>query len=127
MNGERDAVDAAMRVLDAHMDALNRRDEAALEATLHFPHYRLSGPRMQVWETPGTYLADFRARAEADWARSAWDEREVVAADAGKVHLAVRFTRYRADGSALSSYRSLWVVTRVDARWGVSLRSTFAP
>ena len=36
------AVAAAMAVLDDHFAALNARDEAALVATLHFPHYRLS-------------------------------------------------------------------------------------
>jgi hypothetical protein len=33
-------------VLDRFMTALNARDEPALLATLHFPHYRLAGGRM---------------------------------------------------------------------------------
>ena len=87
------AVDAAMAVLEAHMAALNARDEVALHATLHFPHYRLSGGRMQVWETPGRYLADFLARAGDDWHHSAWDFRNLIAAGPDKVHLDVQFTR----------------------------------
>jgi len=58
------AIMAAMAVLDAHIAALNARDEAALVATLHFPHYRLTGGRMKVWERPGSYLEDFYARGE---------------------------------------------------------------
>ena len=38
----------AIAVLDEHMAALNARDNARLTATLHFPHYRLAGGRMQV-------------------------------------------------------------------------------
>ncbi len=118
---------AALAVLDAHMAALNARDEAGLNATLHFPHYRLSGGRMQVWREPGEYMADFRARAGGDWDHTAWDFRHVVAAGADKVHLDVQFTRYRADGSALGKFRSLWVVARLDGRWAAQLRSSFAP
>ena len=36
------AITAARSVLAAHIDALNRRDNAAIAATLHFPHVRLS-------------------------------------------------------------------------------------
>jgi hypothetical protein len=46
------AAAAATVVLDDHFAALNARDEAALIATLHFPHYRLSGGVMRIWERP---------------------------------------------------------------------------
>ena len=121
-----DAVAATMAVLDAHMTALNARDEDALNATLHFPHYRAASGRMQVWEKPGDYLADFYARATDDWDHSAWDFRNVVAAGPEKVHLDVQFTRYRADGSAIGKYRSLWVVARLDGVWAAQVRSSFA-
>jgi len=42
------------------------------------------------------------------------------------VHLDVTFTRYRADGSALGQFRSLWVVARLGGRWAAQLRSSFA-
>jgi len=53
--------------------ALNAGNEPALLATLHFPHYRLARGRMRVWDQPGAYLADFLARAGADWHHSEWD------------------------------------------------------
>jgi len=130
MNGAGDtdaaAVTAAMAVLDEHIRALNARDEQALVATLHFPHYRLTGGRMKVWERPDGYLADFHARAGKDWHRSAWDFRNVISAGPDKVHLDVQFTRYRADGSAIGSFRSLWVVSRLEGRWAAHVRSSFA-
>ena len=116
-----------MALLDRHLAALNARDAAALADTLHFPHYRLAGNHMQVWETPATYFDDFRARAGGDWHRTQWDFRNVVAASADKVHFDLQFTRYRADGSALSTYRSLWVISRISDRWAAQLRSSFAP
>ena len=98
-------------MLDRFMAALNAGDEPALLATLHFPHYRLAGGRMRVWDQPGAYLGDFLARAGADWHHSAWDFRHVIAAGLAKVHLDVQFTRYRADNSVIGSFRSLWIVT----------------
>lgn len=121
------AIAAAMAVMDRFMAALNARDEAALQATLHFPHYRLAAEGMQVFERPEDYtLAAFFARAGDGWARSAWDFRRVIAAGPGKVHLDVQFTRYRADGSVLGAFRSLYVLARREGRWGIALRSTFA-
>ena len=121
------ATAAALAVLDRFMAALNAGDQAALAATLHFPHYRLSQGRLQTWQRPEDYtLEGFRARAGEGWARSAWDFRRVVAAGPDKVHLDVQFTRYRADGSVLGRFRSLWVVARLDGAWGAQLRSSFA-
>jgi hypothetical protein len=117
---------AAIAVLDRHIAALNARDSDALVATLHFPHYRLAGSGMRIWDGPERYFADFRERAGGDWHHSAWDFRNLIAASPDKVHLDVQFTRYRADGSSIGSYRSIWVVTRLDGRWAAQLRSSFA-
>ena len=118
--------DAALVVLDRFMAALNAGDEPALLATLHFPHYRLTGGTMRVWDQPGAYLGDFLGRAGADWHHSEWDFRKVIAAGPAKVHLDVQFTRYRIDNSVLGSFRSLWIVTESGGLWAVAARSSFA-
>ena len=120
------AVRAALAVLDHFMAALNADDEPALLATLHFPHYRLAGGSMRVWDRPGDYLGDFLARAGADWHHSEWDFRTVIAAGPAKVHLDVLFTRYRIDDSVIGSFRSLWIVTEHGGCWAVAARSSFA-
>ena len=123
---DKDAIAAAMAVLDEHIVALNARDEKALLMTLHFPHYRLTGGRMKIWERPDSYLEDFYARAGGDWHHSGWDFKNAIAAGPDKVHLDVRFTRYRADHSAIGTYRSLWIVSRLNGRWAAQVRSSFA-
>ncbi|HYI87659.1 MAG TPA: hypothetical protein VEX61_11240 [Burkholderiales bacterium] len=120
------AITAATEVLDRHFAALNAGDAAAVAQTLHFPHYRLAGITMQVWEGPENYLADFRKRAGDGWHHSQWDFREAFAASADKVHFDVRFTRYRVDNTVMGCYRSLWIVSRIDGRWAAQLRSSFA-
>lgn len=115
-----------MAVLDEHIRALNARDEKALIATLHFPHFRLTGGRVKIWEKPDSYLKDFYARAGEGWHHSAWDFKKVIAAGTDKVHFDVQFTRYRADNTALGTFRSLWIVSKVDGRWAAQVRSSFA-
>ncbi len=121
------AAAAALAVLDTHMAAINAHDEVALLATLHFPHYRLSAGRMQIWPTSDNYLADFYARVPKDWHHSEWGFRNVIAASSDKVHLDVEFTRFRHNGSLIGNYRSLWIVTYLDERWAAQARSSFAP
>ena len=62
---------AAIAVMDRYIAALNARDAEALAAALHFPHYRLTQGRVQCWETPDSYHADFLARAGDGWHHSA--------------------------------------------------------
>jgi len=121
------AVAAATDVLDRFLVALNARDQAALLATMHFPHFRLAGVEMRVWERPDqSYFAGFLARAGDGWHRTNWDFRRVIAAGPEKVHLDVQFTRYRADGSPIGSFRSLYIVTRRAGVWAIAARSSFA-
>ena len=84
------SIAAAIGVLDRHLAALNAGDASALAQTLHFPHYRLAGSRMTIWEGSETYLQDFHARAGGEWHHSAWDFRRPISASAEKVHLDVQ-------------------------------------
>lgn len=121
------AIAAASAVMNAHFDALNTHDESALAATLHFPHYRLSGGVLKTWDTPDQYFYDFQARAGDGWHHSQLDIVDLLAAAPDKVHLDVRFTRFRADNSVLGRFRSLWVIAQLNGNWAAQLRSSFAP
>lgn len=122
-----DSLDAAMAALDAYMDGLNRGDEAAVNAACNFPHVRLAGGKVVVWHDRGDYrLDDFRARAGEGWARSQWDERTPIHVGTDKVHLKVAFSRYKADGTLIGRFETIYIVTRQDGRWGIQARSSFA-
>jgi hypothetical protein len=127
------AIAGAMRCLDDFMAAWNAQDARALEATMNFPHVRLNGDNVLEPSAKGEItqqqLDDMRRDAPElkDWQHSGWAKREVVAASANKIHIQTRFVRYRADGSVLSSFDSLYVVTNEDGHWGVRMRSSFAP
>ncbi|MGY9001735.1 MAG: hypothetical protein ACKVIF_00945 [Rhodospirillales bacterium] len=122
-----EAIDAAMSVMAAHIDALNAGNETALTATLHFPHYRLSDSNLKTWEGPDDYWKDFLARAGDGWHHTVWDSLDVITAEPKKVHLNVSFTRYRKDDTVLSQFGSIWVITKLNETWAAQLRSSFAP
>jgi hypothetical protein len=50
----------------------------------------------------------------------------VIDAGPEKVHFRAQFTRYRGDGSAIGSYRSLYIVTLKGGRWAIQGRSSWA-
>ncbi|MCW8195922.1 hypothetical protein F6455_14095 [Proteobacteria bacterium 005FR1] len=117
-----------MQVLDDFMSTFNRMDIPAWEATFHFPHYRLASGNMNVLEGPGTRSAEaVRKAIGPEWHHSAWDRREILHLSKDKVHVNTRFSRYRADGTAIASYDSLYILTRENDRWGIKLRSSMAP
>ena len=117
---------AARAVLQAHIDALNAHDELAIARTLHFPHIRLSGSDLQIWDTSDTYFDDFRARAQSDWARSGVRDVQLSQAADTKVHLDAEITRFDANGALIASFRSLWIITLENGFWAAKLRSSFA-
>jgi hypothetical protein len=121
------SIAAAMACLDDFMTAFNARDVAAFEATFNFPSIRLASNTLAVIE-PGYHRPDmFDKGPLAEWDHSAWERREVIHVGADKVHLDTRFTRFRADGSVIGGFDSIYVVTCEGGHWGVKARSSFAP
>ena len=66
------------------------------------------------------------ARAGDGWARSQWDERTPIHVGRDKVHLKVAFSRFRADGSLIGRFETIYIVTLQAGHWGIQARSSFA-
>jgi len=121
---------AAMGVLDAFMTAFNARDDAAMCGTFHYPHVRFASGAVRSYETFEDCVDQFdfvRFAERSGWDHSAWDRRTVVQAFPDKVHVVVIFSRYNATDERLTQFDSLYIVTRIDNRWGIRSRSSFAP
>jgi hypothetical protein len=117
---------AAQERLDAFLVAFNARDVKAYEATFNFPHVRFASSHVTIINPGDTTLAMFERGMLKEWDHSRWQRREVIHAGADKVHIDTRFARYRRDGSLLGAFDSIYIVTRVDGRWGIQGRSSFA-
>jgi hypothetical protein len=116
-------------VLDRFMAALNAYDSAAMDACMHFPHVRIAEGSVVVYDAPGSNPMDLfeRLKARDGWHHSAWNYRRIIQSGDEKLHLDVRYTRYREDDSVIGVYDSLYIVTRRSGRWGIQARSSFGP
>lgn len=117
----------AFEVTDRFMETFNARDMAGWEATYHFPHVRIASGSVTILPSAGTRTDTFDRLAATGWDHSAWLAREIVQCGPDKAHVATVFARYRADGSELSRFDSLYIVELKDGRWGITGRSSFAP
>ena len=127
---DRNAEREAMRVMDDFMREFNNRDPEAWANTLNFPHHRLANGQFTVSNTAEEYVqrfsfADFVERF--GWHHSKWDYRHILQSTDDKVHIAVQFSRFNAEGKSIWTYQSLYLVTLQDGHWGVKFRSSFAP
>ena len=117
-----------IKVLDEFMDSFNALDINMHRGTYHFPHYRLASGKMQVLNSDSELKRDDLKKFldGIGWHHSDWDKRQITMRSEKKVHVDTQFTRYRADGSEIGSYESLYILTKERGRWGIKLRSSFA-
>jgi len=117
-----------MKVLDDYMTTFNAHDLKGWEGTYQFPHHRLASGKLTTLERAG--LRDstkaFAALEKSGWHHSKWDHRNIIQASGDKIHVDTQFSRYRADGSKIGSYESLYILTLENGRWGVKMRSSYA-
>jgi hypothetical protein len=115
----------AVRCIEAFTDCFNARDLAGMDAMLHFPHIIHSAEQLVIWDKPGqlppTFFNDLTA--STGWHRTVYQAKLPVLISPRKVHLVVRYTRNRKDGSVSTSHSNLWIVTYEHGRWGVKQRS----
>ncbi len=121
----------AIQALEAFMAALNAGDNKALFDTMHVPHVRISGNGVAIYATredlEKNYLQGFAARAGDSWHHTVLDWTQALHSSENKVHVFIQWTRYDKDGVALATHKALWIMTKLNGRWGAQARSSFAP
>ncbi len=118
----------ALRAIEGFFEGFNARDDRQIRESLNFPHIRLASSTVRVIERPEDFHTPFEALRKAEgWNHSTLDSAEVIHTGAGKVHFAVRFSRYRDDGECYVTHEAVWIVTQLEGHWGVQARSSFAP
>ena len=117
-------VEDAMECLDGFGDQFNAENPDGMDEFLHFPHYLLSGNALIEWKTRGQLPKHFfNDLKKQGWKRTVTRSREVVLVSPDKVHVKVKYTRERADGTIISEHDNLWIIVRRDNQWGIVLRS----
>jgi len=126
---ESDSINNAMQVLDSFMYSFNARDMNSWSETLNYPHVRIAGGKVTVWDTKEEYSATnvFNRLTATGWDHSAWLSKDVVLVSKNKVHISTVFQRYDKNNNPMKKYQSLYVVTNDEGHWGVQARSSLAP
>ena len=121
----------AIQTIEAFMAALNAGDNQALFATMHVPHVRISGNGVAIYNTredlEKNYLEGFAARAGDSWHHTVLDWTQALHSSENKVHVFIQWTRYDNDEDLLATHQALWIMTKLNGRWGAQARSSFAP
>jgi len=117
----------AYKVTDDFMRTFNSKDAEAWGSTFHFPSVRIASGTVRIIEKPADLEQSFGRLEATGWDHSAWARRQVVQCGETKAHMLTTFVRYRADGSELSRFDSLYIVEFKNGRWGLTARSSFAP
>lgn len=125
------------KALDDFLTTFNSKNELAWAKTLNYPHVRMSGNQVTVWDTPEAYAKDqdLQKLAKAiGWENTRWDYRYVVQSgsdgkgNANKYHVALSFTRLDKAGKPIPghTFDSFYIITNVDGKWGTQFRSSMA-
>jgi uncharacterized membrane protein len=117
----------AYQVTDDFMRTFNSKNAEAWAGVFHLPTVRIASGETRLIASAADLAPGFDRLAAEGWDRSAWAARRVVQCQATKAHMLTTFVRYRADGSELSRFDSLYIVEFRNGRWGLSARSSFAP
>ena len=119
----------AMDVMDQFLEAFNEQDIEAWSKTLNYPHVRFASGQVKVWKNRQAFVseANLQALINSGWDHSRWLRREVVLSSPLKVHISTSFQRYDKNNQAISTYDSLYIVTKKDDQWGIQARSSLAP
>jgi len=117
------------KILDEYTEAFNTGDVNRWSIILHYPHVRIAGNRVRVWETQEEFAKDndmSRLVEKINWGYNKWDWRELVQFGPEKMHYLVQYSRYTVNDAFIASFESLYIITRIGGRWGVQGRSSYA-
>lgn len=117
------------QAMDRFMKAFNARDPQAWAATLNYPHVRFASNQVRIYNSAEEFARESRDYPTrlGRWDHSEWQEMKAIQSGPDKVHFAVIFVRYDANGKEIGKFPSLYIVTLKDGHWGVQGRSSYAP
>ncbi len=115
----------ARRAVERFIEAWNSRSPAAFAATLAYSHVRPTADfDGRTFKDAAEYAAgvDFERVLATGWDRTRLDSATVVHAGENRAHVAGRYTRLRADGSAIWSNQITYVVAEAAGSTGILAR-----
>ena len=113
----------ARQALDDFFVAFNAADNDALQNYCNYPH-AFVGSNGGIRIIEDRWEANFDAMREREgWHHSTLDSARAFIVKKDKVHFEIVFSRHKADGTTYHTVPGLWIMTKQDGKWGLSLRS----
>ena len=117
------AEDDARAALEGFFVAFNAGDNDALQEYMNYPHVFV-GSNGSIRLIEDRLDTDFdRMRKNEGWHHSTLDFAQAFLVKEDKVHFNIVFSRHRADNTTYRTVPGLWIMTKQDGQWGLSLRS----
>ena len=113
----------AHAALQGFFDAFNAADNDALQAYCSYPHAFVGGEgSIRIIEDRWEMSFD-AMRERENWQKSTLDSARAFLVKEDKVHFEIEFSRHNTDGEVYRTVPGLWIMTKQDGQWGLSLRS----
>ncbi|MEC7837610.1 MAG: hypothetical protein VX523_02660 [Chloroflexota bacterium] len=123
---EKEAIDAA---LNWNEQGFNKRDKKITIQGLHFPHIRLWQNKFSVFRDEKEFLEGYDIQTKK-LKKEGWDHTvtldiKAVQSEKEKVHLLLHQSRRNKNGEEYHNFQTLWILTKIEGRWGIQFRSSF--
>ena len=123
---EQEAIDTA---LYWNKEGFNKRNQDVSVKHMHFPHIRLWENKFSIFKNKEEFLKGFDQQsknlASERWSHTVTKSIQVIQSDPEKVHLILHQSRRDKNGKEYHNFHTLWIMTKINEKWGIQFRSSF--
>jgi len=125
-NSEKEAIETALLWNE---EGFNKRDRKISVDLMHFPHVRLWNNQFSIFNSEEEFLKGFDLQTQKleqeGWTHTVTKDIQAVQSDESKVHLLLLQSRRNKDDIEIENFQTLWIMTKIDGKWGIRFRSSF--
>lgn len=125
-NSEKEAIETAILWNE---EGFNKRDRKISVDLMHFPHVRLWNNQFSIFNSEEEFLKGFDQQTQKleqeGWTHTVTKDIKSVQSDESKVHLLLLQSRRNKDDIEIENFQTLWIMTKIDEKWGIRFRSSF--
>ena len=124
-NHEIEAINIAKHWND---NGFNKRDKKICTEFLHFPHIRLWENKFSVFSEE-EFLEGFDEQTKKlkseGWNHTITLDIKPIQSSKNKVHLLLHQSRRNKKNQEYHNFKTLWILTKINGKWGIQFRSSF--
>ena len=125
-NSEKEAIETALLWNEEGFNKRNRKISVDL---MHFPHVRLWNNQFSIFNSEEEFLKGFDLQTQKleqeGWTHTVTKDIQAVQSDESKVHLLLLQSRRNKNDIEIENFQTLWIMTKIDGKWGIRFRSSF--